>query len=170
MKIRKGLYSSERVVFAIIFLIWIIFGVEQSKAQPSFYPHDNPMLSSDGQDAHRESFDLGLTEAQKKTRESLQQAYTSEVLALRMELVSLKFELRYLIRGPNVRPKILLDRQKKISELQAKLDELSLSYQIKIRAIFTKQQLEQLPPDFSIGMELPGMGIGTGKGLRQTIR
>jgi Spy/CpxP family protein refolding chaperone len=167
MKIRKGLYSSERVFFAIIFLIWIIFGVEPSKAQPPFYPQDKPLFSSDGQDAHWKSPDLSLTEAQKKTVESLQQAYASEAFPLRMELVALRFELRYLLRSPNVQLGVLLDRQKKISELQAKLDNLSFSYQMKVRAVFTKEQLERLPEDCLPGMDKGyEMFMGIGRGPR----
>ena len=110
MKIRKRLYLPERIVFVIIFFILIIFGVQPSKAQPSFYPHNKPMSRSDGQDAYWKSTDLGLTEAQKKTLESLQRAYASEALPLRMELVSLRFESRYLLRSPNIQPEVLLDR------------------------------------------------------------
>ena len=40
--------------------------------------------------------------------------------------MTLKIELKYLVQDPNIQPGILLDRQKKISELQAKLDNLSL--------------------------------------------
>jgi hypothetical protein len=70
-----------------------------------------------------------------------------------------------------VQPKILVDWQKKISELQAKLESLSLSYQIKARSIFTKEQLEQLPQDCSLGMEAEfGMGISVGRGARKGLR
>jgi hypothetical protein len=156
-----GLYGPERILLAIILFILIIFGVQPSKAQPPFYPQNRPMLRSDGQDAYWKSSDLDLTEVQKKTLESLQQAFIAEAMPLRRELMSLRFELRYLIRDPNVQPKILLDRQKKISELQAKFDDLSLSYQIKARSIFTKEQLERLPEDCLVGMG-PGFGMDTG--------
>ena len=65
----------------------------------------------------------------------------------------------------------LLERQRKISELQGKLESLSLSYQIKARSIFTKEQLEQLPQDCSLGMEAEfGMGISVGRGARKGLR
>lgn len=119
----------------------------------------------DGQDAYRESSDLDLTEAQKKILESLQQNYGSEALPLRMELMSLRLELCYLMRDPNVQSKVLFDRQKKISELQAKLDDLSLSYQIKARSLFTKEQLERLLPDSLMGIET-GFGMKVGGRMR----
>jgi Spy/CpxP family protein refolding chaperone len=160
-----------RIVFALMSLLLMIFGVQPSKAQPAFRPQNKPMMIMDGHEAYWNSYNLGLTQAQKKTLESLQSAYASEALPLRRELMSLRFELRYLIRDPNVHPNVLLDRQRKISELQAKLNDLLLSYQIKARSIFTKEQLEQLPPDFSMGM---GTGfrkdIGIGRGVRKGIR
>ena len=164
MKTRKKIYLSERIVFALILSILTLLCVQPLRAQPRFHPQDKPMMGMDGHNAYWKSSDLGLTEGQKRTFEGLQQGYASETFPLRIELMSLRFELRHLIGDPNVQSKILLDRQKKISELQAKLDDLSLSYQIKARSIFTKEQLEQLPLDFSMGMELgSGMGMGTGK-------
>ncbi|OGP96361.1 MAG: hypothetical protein A2157_15905 [Deltaproteobacteria bacterium RBG_16_47_11] len=169
MKIRKGLYLPERIVFVIIFFILIIFGVQLSKAQPHFSPYNKPTSRSDGQGAYWKSSDLGLTETQRKTLESLQRAYASEAFPLRMELMSLRFELRHLIRDSNIPSMTLLERQRKISELQGKLENLSLSYQIKARSIFTEKQLEQLPPDFSMGMGT-GFGIELGKGPRSGLR
>jgi len=165
MKIRKRLYLPERIVFVIIFFILIIFAVQPSKAQPPFYPQNRPMLRSDSQGACWQSSDLALTEAQTRALESLQRDYTTEALPLRRELMSLRVELRYSIRDSNVQPKGLLDRQKKILELQMRLESLSFSYQMKVRSIFTKEQLERLPedclPEIGAGYEM-FMGIGRG--------
>jgi Spy/CpxP family protein refolding chaperone len=158
-----------RIVFALISYLLIIFAPQPAKAQLPLYPQSKPMLRMDGQNACWESSDLGLTEAQRKTLEGLQQAYTSEALPLRMELMSSRFELRHLIRDPNVQSKTLLDRQKKILELQRKLDNLSLSYLVKTRSVFTKDQLEQLPQGCSLGME-SGLGMRMGMGTRKGSR
>jgi len=167
----KGTLLFGRLLISLILFTLITFNVQLSKAQPPFYPKNNPMLRMDGQDASWKPYDLALTEAQKKTLESIQSAYAAEALPLRRELMSLRFELRYLLRDRNVQPSVLLDRQKKISELQAKLDDLSLSYQIKARSIFTKEQLEQLPEDCSPGMETGiWTPIGIGRGERKGIR
>jgi hypothetical protein len=169
MKIQKILLL--RIVFALISYLLIIFGAQPSMAQHSFPPQNKPMLRSDSQEACWQSSDLALTKAQTKALENLLRAYIAEAMSLRMELMSLRFELRHLIRDPNVQPKILLDRQKKISELQPKLDDLLLSYQIKARSIFTKEQLERLPQDCSLGLEIGnGMGIGMGRGPRKELR
>jgi Spy/CpxP family protein refolding chaperone len=164
MNMRASKILLLRIVFALIFDLLMVFGPQQSKAQPLFYPQSKPMLRLDGQNGCWESADLGLTKVQKKALNSLQQAYALEVSPLRIKLMSLKFEMRHLIRDPNVQSKILLDLQKKISELQAELGDLWLSYQIKTRSIFTKEQFAKFPQDCSLGMEVGyGMGVIGGK-------
>jgi hypothetical protein len=68
------------------------------------------------------------------------------------------------LSDPNVEPQILFDQQRKISALQTKLEELSLSYQIKARSVFTKAQLERLPHgwvfEMGLGYEIPMMDTG----------
>jgi len=167
MKTKKIMFLG--IVFPLISYLLIMFDAPASKAQPLFHPQSRPMLRMDGQNDCWESNDLGLTEAQEKALEGLQRVYASEALPLRIELMSLRFELRYLVRDPNVQSELLFDRQKKISELQAKLDDLSLSYQIKARSIFTKEQLDQLPLGFSMGTGF-GTDIGIGRGVRKGIR
>jgi hypothetical protein len=158
-----------RIAFALILSILTLICIQSLKAQPPFTPQNKPMLRMDGQNDCWESTDLGLTEAQEKALEGLQRVYALEALPLRIELMFLRFELRYLVRDPNVQSELLFDRQKKISQLQAKLDDLSLSYQIKARSIFTKEQLDPLPPGFSMGTGF-GTDIGIGRGARKGIR
>jgi Spy/CpxP family protein refolding chaperone len=138
-------------------------------AQPSF-PKQNRAILRMGEEGECGQ-SPALTEEQAKALEALQHAYMAEAMPLRRDLIVLRLELRYLVQDPNVQSKFLFDQQKKISELRAKLDDLSLSYQIKARSIFTKEQLERLPPDFSMGM---GTGFGTdiriGRGVRKGIR
>ena len=106
----------------------------------------------------------GSLRLRKKHSKVFSKPTRAEAFPLRVELMSLRLELRHLIRDPNVQPKILLDRQKKISELQAKLNDLSLSYQIKARSIFTKEQFAKFPQDCSLEMEVGyGMGVLGGK-------
>jgi len=128
-----------RITFTVISYLLGIFGLQLLNAQPPFHHQSEPMLKMDGQDFYRRFSHLGLTEAQKKALKNLLQTYASEALPLRMRLMSARFELLHLIRDPNVRPKILLDRRKKISEFQADLNNLFLSYLIKARSIMTKE-------------------------------
>ena len=125
----------------------------------------------DGQEACWQSPDLALKEEQTKALEALQHDYMAEAMPLRRELLPLRFELRHLIRDPNIPSKILLDRQKRMSELQMKLDSLSFSYQMKVRSIFTKEQLERLPEDCLPGIEAGyEMFMGIGRGPRRGSR
>ncbi|MGB7574388.1 MAG: hypothetical protein WBN53_11120, partial [Thermodesulfobacteriota bacterium] len=133
-------------------------------AQPSF-PKQNKAILKMGEEGVCGQPPI-LTEEQAKALEAIQHAYMAEAMPLRRDLIVLRLEFRYLVRDPNVRPKILLDRQKKSSELQAKLGNLVFSFQMKARSIFTKEQLEQLPEDCLLGIESGfGMDAGTRRGV-----
>jgi Spy/CpxP family protein refolding chaperone len=169
----KGWYLSRGIILALILVAMTIFCVQLSKAQPPFNPQNPPKFKAkmDGQAACWQSSDLGLTEEQTKALETLQHDYMAEAWLLRRELLPLRFELRHLIRDPNIPSKVLFDRQKRMSELQMKLDSLSFSYQMKVRSIFTKEQLERLPEDCLTGI---GAGydilMGTGRRFRSGTR
>jgi DNA-binding response OmpR family regulator len=167
--IGKERYSSPyRGIFLTLILFLVtLFVIRVLQAQEPFPKLNRPNLRMDSQGMRMKPPALDLTEEQAKTLETLRRSYMAEAIPIRTELFALRIELRHLLSDPNVQSKILFDRQKKISELQAKLDNLSLSFQIKARSIFTKEQLEQLPLDFSMGMEL---GSGIGKGPRKLIR
>jgi hypothetical protein len=119
-----------------------------------------------------ESSSFALTEAQKKALETLRRAYMAEAIPIRTGLFALRVELRHLLSDPSVQPQVLFEQQRKISALQAKLEELSLSYQIKARLVFTKEQLERLPQgwvfEMGLGYEIPMMNKGrrSRKGLQ----
>ena len=167
----KRRYFSRGIFIALILLLLVLFCLQMAKAQPLVHPHNRSILGMDRQEACWQSSDLALTEAQTKTLEGLQCAYMAEAMPLRKELVAIRFELRHLIRDPNVQSKVLFDRLKQISELQAKLESHSLSYQIKARTILTRGQLERLPGDCSLGMETGfELMIGIGRGLRRGLR
>ena len=155
----------------IVTLLLAAFSVQPLEAQRTIPWQSKPSFKKERGGAFWQSPSIGLTEAQEKELESLQQAFMAEAMPLRRELMSLRIELRHLIWDQNVPSKTLLERQRKISELQGKLESLSLSYQIKARSIFTKEQLEQFPQDCSLGIEPGfGMGISESRGLRKGLR
>jgi hypothetical protein len=83
----------------------------------------------------------------------------------------LRIELRFAVSDPQVQPQALLDKQRKFSALQARLENLLFSYQVKARAIFTKEQFERFPADCPLKMRTGlGMGKGMGKGRQKGIR
>jgi len=168
---RERPFQSRGIIFALVLFFLILFDIQPSKGQPPFYPQNKSMWRMGGQGACWQSSDLALIETQTKALEGLQRDYTVEAMPMRRELMSIRYELRHLIRDPNVQSKVLFDRQKKISDLQVKLDNLSLSYQIKARSILTKEQLEHLPQDCSLGMSPEyEMLIGIGRGPRRGLR
>ena len=155
-----------------ILIALILINIKVSEAQRTFPSNTKPNLRTDSQGTCWESSTFALTGAQKKALEILRRAYMAEARPIRTELFALRIELRHLLSDPNVQPQILFDRQRKISALQARLEELSLSYQVKARSIFTKEQLEQLPQgwtfEMGLGYEINIMGTGkrSPKGLQ----
>jgi len=163
----KGRYPSlGRGIFVALMLFLLTFSIIRiSEAQEPFPKLNRPNLRMDSQGTCLEPPSLGLTEAQKNALETLRRAYMAEAIPIRTGLFALKIELRHLLSDPNVQHQILFDQQRKISALQAKLEELSLSYQIKARLVFSKEQLERLPMDWLLGMDTgyeTRMGVGRG--------
>jgi len=163
----------RRLSFMVTILIaFVLVNIKVSEAQRTFPSNTKPNLRMDSQGTCWESSSLALTEAQKKALETLRRAYMAEAIPIRTGLFALKIELRHLLSDPNVQPQILFDRQRKISALQVKLEELSLSYQVKARSVFTKEQLERLPQgwvfEMGLGYEIIIMEIGkrSKKGLQ----
>jgi len=155
-----------------ILIAFVLVNIKVSEAQRTFPSNTKSNLRMDSQGPCWESSSLALTEAQKKALETLRRAYMAEAIPIRMGLFALKIELRHLLSDPNVQPQILFDQQRKISALQAKLEELSLSYQVKARSVFTKEQLERLPQgwafEMGLGHEIVIMDVGkrSKKGLQ----
>lgn len=143
----------RRSTFFIMTLIILgLLNIHPSEAQKTFPSQDKPRFKADRFIIYWKSPPIDLSEAQAKEIEKLQREYATEAIPLRHELRTLRFELRHLISDPNVKPQVLFDKQRKISDLHAKLDILLLSYQIKARSIFTKEQLDRLPRDYMLGM------------------
>jgi hypothetical protein len=162
----KERYSSfqRRLFITLILSLLTLFFIRMSEAQEPFPRLNRPDSRIDGQRMHMKPPELDLTEEQAKTLEKLRHTYMAEAIPIRTGLLALKIALRYLLTDPNVRPQILFDHQRKISALQARLEELSLSYQVKARSIFRKEQLERLPQGWAFEMglecEIPAMDTG----------
>jgi len=160
-------YSSfqQKLFITLILSLLALFIIRISEAQEAFPKLNRPNLRMDSQGMPMKPPASDLTEEQAKALDSLCRSYVAEARPIRTELFALRIELRHLLSDPNVQPQILFDRQRKISALQAKLEELSLSYQVKAKSIFTKEQLERLPMDWLLGMDTgyeTRMGVGRG--------
>jgi hypothetical protein len=162
----------ELSLMVTILIALILINIRVSEAQRTFLPNTKPNLRMDSQGTCWEPPSLGLTEAQKNALETLRRTFMAEAMPIRTELFALRIELRHLLSDPNVQPRVLFEQQRKISAYQAKLEELFLSYQIKTRSVFTKEQLERLPHggafEMGLGYEIPMMDKGrrSRKGLQ----
>ncbi|MEI9476096.1 MAG: hypothetical protein WCO26_05935 [Deltaproteobacteria bacterium] len=154
----------QGIFLVLIILLLALFVIQTSQAQEAFPKISKPDLRMDRHGALGQSSFFSLTESQKMSLETLHRNYTAESMPIRREISVLKIELRRLLSDPHVQPQILYDQQRKISTLQARLEELSLSYQIRAKSLLTKEQLERLPQDWIIEM-IPGhdmmMGVSS---------
>jgi len=169
----KGRYPSLQrgILFALMLFLLTLFIIRMSEAQEPFPKLNRPDLRMDRPGMHMPPAALDLTQEQAKALDSLRCSYMAEALPIRAELFALRIELRHLLWEQNVQPQILFDRQRKISALQARLEELSLSYQVKAKSIFTREQLERLPMDWLLGMDTGyETRIGVGRGPRRGPR
>jgi Spy/CpxP family protein refolding chaperone len=169
--IRQRSHLGRLTLLMVLLFLCVLLCIQPSEAQNSSIPRDKAVLA-DGQRVSQRSSSLNLTETQKKSLEDLRCMYAKEAIPMRAGLFALRIELRHLLSDPNVQPQILFEKQRKISALQAKLEELSLCYQVKARSVFTKEQLERLPQgwafEMGLGYEIPIMDTGrrSRKGLQ----
>ena len=144
---------------------------QTSEAQQPKAPPISPFSQTQLKGACRKDPSITFSEAQTKELENLQRAYLEEAKPLWSEMRDLRLELRFAVSDPQVKPQALLDKQRKFSALQAKLENLLFCYQITARPLFTREQLERFPPDCPLKMGVGyGMGTGFGKGTQKGIR
>jgi hypothetical protein len=142
-----------------------------SEAQPPFIPPGKGPPQTQSYGSCRKDPSITFTEKQAKELENLGRAFLEEAKPLWNELRGLQLELRYAVSDPQVESQALLDKQRKMSAIQAKLENLRFSYLIKARTIFTKEQLERFPLDCPLKMGTEyGLGRSFGRGLPRGFR
>lgn len=165
----KSIFRSITLVF--VFFLVMLFNFRDSKAEEPLYVQYRPSFRSEIRRDCSRSLSTILKEEQLIALKNLQDSFYAESIPLRRDLIISNFEFRQLVSDPKMDPKILLDRQKKILELQSKLESLSLSYQMKARSIFTNEQLDRLPWDCMLGMGTEfGINVGIGRSPRRGYR
>ena len=144
---------------------------QTAKAQLSKIPPGGPFLPVQPKGACRMDPSITFTKEQAEKLAHLQRAYKEEAKPLWGEMRNLRIGLRFAVLDPQVPPQAFLDKQWRFSALQARVENLLFSYQVKARAIFTKEQFERFPADCPLKMG-PGFGIGKGigKGPQKGIR
>jgi hypothetical protein len=134
---------------------------------PGYGPPGGSLSPIQAKSACRIDPSITFTEEQTEKLAHLQRAYLEEAKPLWRELRDLRFELRFAVSDPRVQPQALLDKQRKFSALQARLENLLFSYQVKARDIFTKEQFERFPVDCPLKK---GVGYKMGRGLERGPR
>jgi hypothetical protein len=135
---------------------------QSSEAQQPKVPMGRSFSETHPKGACRIDPSITFTEEQTKEFENLQRDFLEEAKPLWSEMRDLRLELRVAVSDPQAKPQALLDKQRKFSGLQARLENLLFSYQVRARAIFTKEQFERFPADCPLKM---GTGYRVGKGL-----
>ena len=157
-----------KLVFAFIFFMVTAFSAQPLGAQGIFPPHEE---GREGRGPFWRSSPLGLTEIQTKELENIRQAFIKEASPLWREIRILNLEMRYLISDPSVKPQVLSDRQRKISEIRGKLENLLFSSQVKARSVLTKEQFGRLPRGCTLGMgTIYEAEIGIDRRLQRGVR
>jgi hypothetical protein len=156
--------------FVIGFILLSGLMEQTAEAQPSKVPGGGPFLPVQPKGACRMDPSITFNKEQAEKLAHLQRAYLEEAKPLWGEMRDLRIELRFAASDPQFPPQALLDKQRKFSALQARLENLLFSYQVKARTIFTKEQFERFPADCPLKMRLGlGMGKGMGKGRQKGI-
>jgi CheY-like chemotaxis protein len=156
------------IILIFLVFLFILFNLRESNGEETLYVQYRPLLRPEIRRDCSKSLSSILSEEQLSVLKDLQNSFYKEATPIRRELIILNMEFRYLISDPKIDPKILLDRQSKILELQTKLERLSFSYQMKARSIFTNDQLDRLPMDCMLGMGTEfGINVGIGRGPRR---
>lgn len=165
--------SLKKMIYLFLAGIFFLMGLAPtySEAQSSLMGPGNPQRSTRSQRSCIRDPSIIFTEEQTEKLKNLGEAFLEETKPLRDEMMDLRIALRFAVSDPQAQSQVLLDKQRKLIAIQAKLQNLLFSYQLKIRSIFTRDQLERMPPDCPFKMEKGyGAGKSFGKGLPQGIR
>ena len=79
--------------------------------------------------------------------EALQQGFSLETQLLRAQIFTKRLELRELLTDPNTKIDAIRSKSSEILEHQAKLEERSIEYLIKVKDILTAEQLKNWCPE-----------------------
>ena len=106
---------------------------------------------------------LNLSEDQLARLRGLRETYLQDTLGWRNERLVKRYQLRNRLRDPEAEPAKILAKQREISELEAKIQERTVLFQLEAREILTPEQIQLLPRDWGgEGFEhhrmMPGRG------------
>jgi Spy/CpxP family protein refolding chaperone len=100
--------------------------------------------------------DLNLSPDQVANLQLLRESLFQDTLGWRNDLVIKRFDLEDLLRQPQADPNQVLSKQREVSELESRIQERMVLYQLEMRKVLTPEQIKLLPP----AMGFPGYGRG----------
>ncbi len=101
---------------------------------------------------------LNLTEDQSAKLQSLRENYFKEIAPLQSRMVAMRSELRLLWNAAEPDRGKITAKQKEVSGLQSRLDEMATAYRLDCRGVLTPEQQSQMA---AAG---PAMRRGSGPG------
>ena len=95
----------------------------------------------------RTASELNLSPEQARALDLLGQTYFQEAKRYRIEVFSKTLELREYLANPTIRPEVIQAKNGEIIELQSKMEEKTIEYLLKVRALLTPEQLKIWCPE-----------------------
>ncbi len=139
-----------KVVFrGLIYTGLILFAAGQALAQaPDMKPGPGMrMRHGKGEQRCWSAAELNPSPEQAKALNLLGQAYFQEAKRYRIELFSKRLEVRECLTNPSVKSEVIEAKNREIIELQAKIEEKTIEYLIKVRNLLTQEQLKVWCPE-----------------------
>jgi Spy/CpxP family protein refolding chaperone len=146
--------NAKRHIVLPFLIFFLAFPITPSLSQPPSigrYPGAG-MKFWRGETSCWAASELSLSQDQAKGLDSLQQTFFREVQLLRVQLFSKRLELRELLTNPNSKTEAIRSKSSEILEYQAKLEEKSIDYLLKVKGLLTPEQLRSWCPE----LDLPG--------------
>ena len=134
-----------------ILILLVTLPVTPSFSQPPGMGMGMGMRPGKGEARCWKASDLNLSQEQMKGLDTLQQAFFRENQLLRAQIFSKRLELKELLTNSTTKIDSIRSKSTEISEHQAKLEEKSLEYLIKVRNLLSQEQLKDWCPE----MEFP---------------
>ena len=137
-----------KFLISLLFLS-LLFSPSLSFSQPPGMGHrpGMGMMHRRGEPPCFRASDLELSPDQMKELELLQQSFYRDTQLLRTELFSKYFELKEYLTNPITKIESIQAKNSEIILLQSKLEEKTIQYLIKVRALLTQEQLKVWCPE-----------------------
>jgi Spy/CpxP family protein refolding chaperone len=111
--------------------------------------------------------ELNLSPEQIASLQQLRESFFRDTLAWRNDLVIKKFDLQDLLRQPQADVNQVISKQREVSEIESRIQERMVVYQLEMRKVLTPEQVKLLPPNMGspgygrhrMMMREPGQGI-----------